>query len=104
MQPKLSGGELRKILRNYIDNGLFVFSEHAEDQMEERGFVEDDVVRVLKSGFHDEKFDSWSNEFWCWKYNFRGTTVGGGKMRVVFSLCNMCVIITVINEGRLYGV
>ena len=65
--------------------------------MIKRGFVVQDVVHVLKSGFHDERFDSWSNKFSSWKYNIRGTTIDGNEIRVVLSLQNRCIIVTVID-------
>lgn len=93
---KLSSSELRKTIRKYLADGDYVFVDHATIRMRQRGFVVQDVVSVLRGGFHDEQYDEWDWKNETWRYNISGMTFEGVAVRVVIALVKKCVIVTVI--------
>lgn len=68
MPRKLSSQDAQEIIRlKSQDTSNIIFTFHAQERMEERGFSSKDVITVLRDGYVDEEptFNREKNSFEC---------------------------------------
>ena len=66
----------------------------------ERAIELQDVVYVLKNGFHETKKTVYDQEHKSWKYAIRGTTIDGDDLRIIVTfVTDDLLVITLIRLG-----
>lgn len=90
----LSTVELKKRLREAVEEGSFAIVQHALDRMVQRGFITSDVRRVLRSGVHDPRKDAVVGGIW--RYRIAGKTVDGRDIGLAVEVDGTVVVVTVI--------
>lgn len=83
------------LIREIVDTGHIIFSDHARDRMQERNFTSRDVLYILKHGHISKKeFDEEHNN---WQYAIKGEDLEGDDGTIVTAIVNSNrqVIITV---------
>lgn len=92
---------LFQLIRECIDRGQYVLTEHAVLRLNQRDISLTDTEFVLKNGYHEKKKTYFDEIFNTWRYAIRGKTVDDLQMRIIISFNddNM-IIITVMHVGR----
>jgi len=87
--------DVRKALRKAVNDSRWELSEHAERQMNDRGFSRIDVRRCLLGGKHVPNLDEDKNG--TWRYRIAGTTVDGDKISLAVIIDEDVIVVTVID-------
>ncbi len=99
-RPAKCSHVLEKV-RECLELGLYYDTSHAVKRKEERRVGLQDVLYVLRTGFHEKKKDEYKPEFCDWNYAIRGKTVDGKEVRVAVAFDeDGMLIITVIDLTR----
>ena len=73
-------------------------TRHATDRKSERSITWNEIMMVLRSGFHERRKDKWEKLYQAWNYSIRGKTTEGRSLRVVVSFNESgALIITAID-------
>ena len=91
----LSTPEVKRRLREAVNDGSVMYGDHAQKRMVKRGFTVPDVERCLSGGFHDHGRDELKDG--TWRYRIQGKTVDGDDIKVAVAIEDNVVVITVID-------
>jgi hypothetical protein len=94
----LKTNELLKKIREHIQEGTYVVSIHALQRQNQRQVDLKYVLHVLKNGCREEEKDLFDVKRQTWKYAICGKTIDGINLRVIVSLEDEMVIITVVRK------
>jgi phage terminase large subunit-like protein len=76
-------------------------TRHATERQEERSITRPELLKVLRTGFHEKKKDQFKEEYQAWNYAIRGKTVDERNLRVIVSFdLNGMLIISAIDLDR----
>lgn len=93
-------GNLIQLIRDCIDQGNYIMTEHALQRLNERDISLNDVEYILKNGFHEKKKTCFDEVFRAWKYAMRGKTIEGVDLRVIIAFDEQdMLIITLMRIG-----
>ena len=68
-----------------LQEGRYRDTSHALTRKKDRKINLPDIRYVLLNGFHEERKDTYREEFECWNYAIRGKTIIGREIRVIVS-------------------
>jgi len=91
---------LLETIKESLKEKKYRITEHAIVRHKERSISLNDVLYVLKNGYHEKRKTSFDNKFKTWKYAIRGKTIENLDVRVIVAFVEEMIIITVINVGR----
>lgn len=84
-------------IRSRIEAGRFLDTVHSAERQSERSLTRQEILYVLKNGFHEPKKDRFDERYKAWNYAIRGKTVDGRILRVIVSFdAEELLIITAI--------
>ena len=84
-----------------IEKGEYQFTRHALERQKERLLSLQDILYVLKHGYHEKSKDSWDEAFSAWNYSIRGKALDNEDVRIVVSFDkDGLLIITVIRLDK----
>lgn len=87
--------EVKKLVRSILDSdeGLMVFTPHADEELEKDGLIHGDVLSVLRGGIYQEP--EWVKEAWRYKAVAR-------RITIVFELDSetCCVVVTAWRSNK----
>ncbi len=84
-----------------LDEGRYLDTRHATERQEERSITRPELLKVLRTGFHEKKKDQFKEEYQAWNYAIRGKTVDERNLRVIVSFdLNGMLIISAIDLDR----
>jgi hypothetical protein len=92
----LKTAELLQKVREHIQKGRYIVSMHALQRQNQRLIDLKNVLYVLKNGNHEAEKDLFDIKRQMWKYAIRGKTIDGINLRVIVSLAEEMIIITVV--------
>jgi hypothetical protein len=72
-------------IRKCLDTGKYLDTRHATERQAERDITRPEILRVLRTGFHEKRKDQFKEEYQAWNYSVRGRTVDARKLRVIIS-------------------
>ncbi len=81
--PKISN--LMAEIRKCLDTGKYLDTRHASERQTERHITRPEVIKVLRTGFHEKRKDQFKVEYQTWNYSVRGKTVDAKNLRVIIS-------------------
>lgn len=81
--PKISN--LMAEIRKCLDTGKYLDTRHATERQTERHITRPEVLKVLRTGFHEKRKDQFNEEYQAWNYSVRGKTVDARNLRVIIS-------------------
>jgi hypothetical protein len=92
---------LIKNIGECIEQGNYILSRHAIERRFERNIELEDVLYVLKTGYHESEKTSFDETFQTWKYAIRGKTLENLDIRIIvaFDPSGM-VVITVMHISK----
>lgn len=92
---KLTPAEARSLVEDILNHGSIIFSNHARERMEDRGYSRNDVYHILLHGAVT-KVEAGRNNSWV--YTFRGDDLEGddGGVVITFIKSTTGLIITVL--------
>ena len=94
-QPQIP--DLLRKVKACVQFDRWSLSIHASERKEERDIDVQDMMYVLKNGFHEEKKTTYDERYNSWKYAIRGTTVDGNDLRIIITfVTDDLLVITVI--------
>ena len=96
--PKISN--LIDRIRSELENGNERYVDHALERLQQRQVTRQEVRQVLRAGFHEKRKDTFKEEYGSWSYSVRGKTVDKRTLRVVVSLEENLLVITVIDLDK----
>lgn len=75
---------------------------HAVERRLQRNISINDIIYVLTTGWHENKKDSYHEEYSEWNYSIRGKTIDKRPLRIIVSFdnSNMLVITVIHLKGR----
>ena len=77
--------DLLSEIRTRIELGSFLDTAHAAKRQSEREIARQEMLFVLKHGFHERRKDRFDERHRAWNYAVRGKTVDGRLLRVIVS-------------------
>jgi Domain of unknown function (DUF4258) len=92
----LSTNELLKKIREHVRQGTFLVSAHALQRQNQRLVGLQHVLYALKNGNREENKELFDVKRQVWKYAIRGKTIDGINLRVIVTLEEKMIIITVV--------
>lgn len=99
VRPPQISDLLRKV-RGCVHFDRWTLSAHALERKNEREIELQDIVYVLKNGFHEEKKTTYDETRKSWKYAIRGSTIDGDDLRIIITfVTNDLLVVTVIRVG-----
>ncbi len=72
-------------IRECLDTGKYLDTRHATERQAERDITRPEILRVLRTGFHEKRKDQFKEEYQAWNYSVRGKTVDARNLRVIIS-------------------
>ena len=87
---------LLKEIRKCIDEDNYVITNHAVKRQDERSILVEDILHVLKNGWHEEDKTLFSVKYQSWKYAIRGRTTDRVDLRIIVGFEDKVVVISVI--------
>lgn len=97
--PKISN--LMVEVRRCLETGKYLDTRHATERQAERDITRPEVLKVLRTGFHEKKKDQFKEEYQTWNYAVRGKTVDARNLRVIISFDpNGMLIISAIDLDK----
>ena len=96
MNAALKSNELLKKIKELVQKGSYIVSEHALQRQNERLVDLKSVLYVLKNGHCDTEKDLFDVKRQTWKYAIRGKTIDGVNLRIIICLEEKLIIITVV--------
>lgn len=87
-------------IRELIGKREYRVVPHAIERQLKRSVSLRDILFVLNHGFHEEEKDGFDTKRQHWRYAIRGKTPDGVDIRVVVSIENKVIVITVIKPGK----
>jgi hypothetical protein len=72
-------------IRNCIEQGRYLDTRHALERQVERAINRNEILYVLKNGYHEKKKDKFDELYQAWNYAVRGKTLDRRELRVVIS-------------------
>lgn len=91
---------LIELIRDCIEQGKYIMTEHALERLNERDISLNDVEYILKTGFHERRKTSFDEIFRAWKYAIRGKSIEGIDLRIVIAFDEKdMLIITLMRVG-----
>ena len=94
--PKISN--LLEAIQKCIEDGRYLDTRHASHRQAERDITRPEILRVLRTGFHEKKKDQFDGVYKAWNYAVRGKTLDARSLRVIVSFDeNNMLIITAID-------
>lgn len=82
--------------QEFWNDGNYYFSVHALDRQVDRDISVDDIEDVLFDGHHESKKDKFDEDHGSWCYAIRGETTENKELRVVITIEENMLIVTVI--------
>lgn len=73
------------LIRNCIEQGRYLDTRHALERQVERAINRNEILYVLKNGYHEKKKDKFDELYQAWNYAVRGKTLDRRELRVVIS-------------------
>jgi hypothetical protein len=93
--------DLIVVVKECVEQGHYVLTEHALQRMRERGISLNDAEYVLKNGYHEKRKSSFDPTFKTWKYAIRGKTIDESDIRIIVSFDERdMVVITLMHVGE----
>jgi hypothetical protein len=87
-------------IRGLIAKNKYRLVPHAIERQLQRSVSLRDTLFVLMHGSHEEEKDSFDIKRQQWRYAVRGKTPDDVDVRVVVTIENMVIVITVIKPGK----
>ena len=101
LKPPQISDLLRKV-RACVQFDRWSLSIHAIERKNERNVEFQDIVHVLKTGFHEERKILFDEHYASWKYAIRGTTFDGDDLRLIVTfVTGDLLVVTVIRVGTI---
>ena len=72
-------------VRTCIEQGRYLDTRHALERQVERAINRNEILYVLKNGYHEKKKDKFDELYQAWNYAVRGKTLDRRELRVVIS-------------------
>jgi hypothetical protein len=95
---------LIKNIGDCIQQGRYVLSKHAIERKFERNIELEDVLYVLKTGYHEREKTSFDEIFQTWKYAIRGKTLENLDLRIIVAFESVdMIVITVMHVSKVRG-
>lgn len=77
--------DLLNKVKECIKSGCYYDTRHATDRQHERLITRLEILKVLKTGFHEAKKDKFDDVHKAWNYAIRGRTLDKRYLRVIVS-------------------
>jgi DNA-binding transcriptional regulator YiaG len=68
------------MIRICVETGRYRNTIHVQERQKQRGILLVEILKVLRTGRHEKRKDSFDEENQTWKYAIRGNTVDGKAM------------------------
>jgi Domain of unknown function (DUF4258) len=93
--------DLMKNISECIGKGRYILSKHACERKFERDIEFEDILYVLKTGYHEREKTSFDEAFQTWKYAIRGKTLENSDIRIIVAFDHMeMIIITIMHVSK----
>ena len=98
--PKIPN--LMSVIKNHIALGRYISCLHLEEREKQRCITRQEILHVLRNGFHEKGKDGFDTSYQVWHYAIRGKTVDERDLRVFVSFDKVAqlVIITAYEVGK----
>ncbi len=83
-------------VREHVRKGTYVLRRHTLERQTERSISLEDVLYVLKHGFHEEEKSGFDITRQTWKYAIRGKAFDKDELRAIVAFAEKMAIITVM--------
>lgn len=95
--PKIQA--LLPVLKRCVDGGRIRLTGHAEKRMAERNITFPEIARVLRTGWHEKRKDTYDEDHNAWDYAIRSAQGSERDLRIVVAVeaTPEAVVITVID-------
>ena len=98
MRNKTKINNLLKVINTHIVTGQYLYSNHCLLRQVERKIIRQEILFVLKNGWHEKANDTYDQKKLLWKYAVRGRTIDNRDLRIIVSFNSAkMLIITVVN-------
>jgi len=88
-------------IKSSLIAGEYLFTDHAEEMLQDREVTRQEVQEVLISGFHEKRKDSFDEKYNAWKYSVKGKTLDQRPLRIIVSFDpDGMLIITIIDLNK----
>ena len=66
--------------------GLYDFVAHAWQRLQQRDVTVQEVLQILRRGYHEARKDEFREDFMEWNYAIRGTTLDARSLRLAVAV------------------
>ena len=91
LNEPLDAVRARQLIRRILKDGIYSFTRHAEQRMQELGLTQVDCVNALRGGFVRDEYTTFENN--SWRYRVETPAIG---VVVAFRTENNLVVVTVV--------
>jgi hypothetical protein len=85
--------DLLKKTSEAVEKGHLLYSNHANERMQQRKILKPDVERILISGYHEVRKDKFNFEMKSWDYAVRGKTIDGRRLRIIIAFVKPSILV-----------
>jgi hypothetical protein len=100
VMKKLSETKLKQLVKSAELSGGYAFTRHAEKRLNERKVSIQEVNQVMRNGHHEKRKDDFKLEYKSWNYAWRGKTLDGRALRLVFYVEDGLIFVTIIDLDK----
>jgi Domain of unknown function (DUF4258) len=87
--------------RTCVESGRYLDTVHSADRQSQRSITRQEILYVVKNGYHEKSKDAFIASYQAWNYAIRGKTVDGRRLRVIVSFeAAQLLFITAIDLDR----
>ena len=76
---------LMPAIRAALEQGDYIYSNHALERQNQRKITRSEVLQVLKGGHHEKAKDTYEEAYKAWNYAVRGKTGDKRELRIIVS-------------------
>jgi hypothetical protein len=94
--------DLMNVISDCLVRGAYLDTRHASDRQSERDITREEILQVLRHGYHEKRKDRFEERFSAWNYAVRGKTVDRRGLRVIvsFDKAGMMIITAIAFDKR----
>jgi adenine-specific DNA methylase len=74
------------VIQAYALQGAYNFVLHARKRLQEREVTIQEVMQIIRDGYHEARRDEFKPEFGEWNYAIRGKTLDDRKLRLAIAI------------------